>query len=132
MLETFDLKRRLQPFVSRPYLMTAFAVGGVLAFAITPSIERGMTRALINPPPVARPKHQGRGKPVMRYRAGLGGAANILRPRWGRMAYLVPARGDIIVNGSPILTREGAAVRDEKHLEIEAQNDSEILLIDAA
>jgi hypothetical protein len=36
------------------------------------------------------------------------------------MVYLVPARGDIIVNGSPILTREGAAVRDEKHLEIEA------------
>jgi uncharacterized membrane protein len=47
MLETFDLKRWLLPFVSRPYLMTAIAVGGVLAFATTPWIERGMTRALI-------------------------------------------------------------------------------------
>lgn len=50
----------------------------------------------------------------------------------GRMAYLVPARGDVIVNGFPIHTREGAVVRDEKHLEIEAQNDSEIVLIETA
>jgi quercetin 2,3-dioxygenase len=50
----------------------------------------------------------------------------------GRMAYVVPASGDVTLNGSPILTREGAAVRDEKRVEIEAQNDSEILLIDTA
>jgi redox-sensitive bicupin YhaK (pirin superfamily) len=50
----------------------------------------------------------------------------------GRMAYLVPARGDVIVNGTPIHTCEGVAIRDDKRIEIEAQNDSEILLIDVA
>lgn len=49
-----------------------------------------------------------------------------------RMAYLVPARGDVIVNGFPIRTREGAAIRQDKRVDIEAQKDSEILLIDTA
>jgi uncharacterized membrane protein len=47
MLGTRNLKRGLLPFVSRPYLMTAIAVGVVLTFATAPWIERGMTRALI-------------------------------------------------------------------------------------
>jgi quercetin 2,3-dioxygenase len=50
----------------------------------------------------------------------------------GRMAYLVPARGEVIVNGMQILAREGAAIRQERIVEIESQIDSEILLIDAA
>jgi redox-sensitive bicupin YhaK (pirin superfamily) len=49
----------------------------------------------------------------------------------GRMAYLVPAHGDIIVNGFSIHAREGAAIHQDSQVEIEAQNDSEILLIDA-
>jgi redox-sensitive bicupin YhaK (pirin superfamily) len=49
----------------------------------------------------------------------------------GRMAYLVPALGEVTVNGLPIHNREGAAIRHEKHVEIEARIDSEILLIDA-
>jgi quercetin 2,3-dioxygenase len=50
----------------------------------------------------------------------------------GRMAYLVPARGEVIVNGMQILAREGAAIRQERIVEIESETDSEILLIDAA
>jgi len=50
----------------------------------------------------------------------------------GRMAYIVPARGDVVINGVEVHSREGAAIRQEQHIEIEAKNDSEILLIDAA
>jgi redox-sensitive bicupin YhaK (pirin superfamily) len=50
----------------------------------------------------------------------------------GRMAYLVPARGDVSVNGSPIRSREGVAIRQDSQVAIEAQSDSEILLIDTA
>ena len=50
----------------------------------------------------------------------------------GRMAYLVPARGDVIVNGTRIQPREGAAIRQERTVEIGSETDSEILLIDAA
>jgi redox-sensitive bicupin YhaK (pirin superfamily) len=49
-----------------------------------------------------------------------------------RMAYLVTARGDVVVNGTRIHSREGAAIRRDRHLEIEARDDAEILLIDAA
>ncbi len=49
-----------------------------------------------------------------------------------RMAYLVPARGDVFVNGVRIQAREGAAIRHERIVEIESEADSEILLIDAA
>jgi redox-sensitive bicupin YhaK (pirin superfamily) len=50
----------------------------------------------------------------------------------GRAAYLVPAYGDVVVNGVHIHAREGAAIRQYRALEIESQTDSEILLIDAA
>jgi redox-sensitive bicupin YhaK (pirin superfamily) len=49
----------------------------------------------------------------------------------GRMAYLVPARGDLKVNGVAIRSREGAAIREDRVVDIEAETDSEILLIDA-
>jgi quercetin 2,3-dioxygenase len=48
------------------------------------------------------------------------------------MAYLVPARGYLIVNGVQIHSREGIAIRQDQDVEIEAQNDSEILPIDPA
>lgn len=50
----------------------------------------------------------------------------------GRMAYLVPARGDIAVNGVTIHAREGAAIRRDRLVEMASENDSEILLIDTA
>lgn len=48
----------------------------------------------------------------------------------GSVAYLVPALGEVSVNGLTIHSRDGAAVRHDRHVEIEAQTDSEILLID--
>ena len=50
----------------------------------------------------------------------------------GRKAYLVPANGEVIVNSVRVQSREGAVVRNESHVEIEARSDSEILLIDAS
>jgi quercetin 2,3-dioxygenase len=50
----------------------------------------------------------------------------------GRMAYIVPATGELKVNGVAIQSREGVAVREDKIVEIEALNDAEILLIDVA
>lgn len=50
----------------------------------------------------------------------------------GRMAYVVPARGEIKVNGVTIHAREGAAIRQATVVEITSEDDSEILLIDAA
>jgi redox-sensitive bicupin YhaK (pirin superfamily) len=50
----------------------------------------------------------------------------------GRHAYLVPARGTIDVNGVRVLERDGAAVRDESMLRVRADEDAEIILVDAA
>jgi hypothetical protein len=50
----------------------------------------------------------------------------------GRMAYLVPARGDITVNGVKVHAREGAAIRQDRLVAIVSEDDSEILLIDTA
>jgi len=47
-----------------------------------------------------------------------------------RLAYLVPARGRVRVNGVEINARDGAAIRDEPDLTIEALEDAEILLAD--
>ena len=49
----------------------------------------------------------------------------------GRKAYLVPAAGEVIINGLSLQAREGAAIHSDRHVEIEAKADSEILLIDA-
>jgi quercetin 2,3-dioxygenase len=48
----------------------------------------------------------------------------------GRRAYLVPARGNITVNGVPAAERDGVAVTDEGRIVIQAQGECEIVLLD--
>jgi redox-sensitive bicupin YhaK (pirin superfamily) len=50
----------------------------------------------------------------------------------GRNAYLVPAAGQIDVNGTRLDTRDGAAIRDESELRVTALADSELVLVDSA
>jgi len=50
----------------------------------------------------------------------------------GRHGYLVPAEGDVEVNGVTLNARDGAAIEDEAVLKITALTDSEIVLVDAA
>ncbi|OEC57867.1 pirin family protein [Pseudomonas sp. ENNP23] len=50
----------------------------------------------------------------------------------GRKAYLVAAQGRYEVNGIPALARDGVAVKDETHLTFNAQEDTEIVLVDVA
>jgi redox-sensitive bicupin YhaK (pirin superfamily) len=50
----------------------------------------------------------------------------------GRRAYLVPARGAVKVNGVELAARDGAAIVDERDLRVEALEDAEIVLVDAA
>jgi quercetin 2,3-dioxygenase len=50
----------------------------------------------------------------------------------GRHAYLVPSRGTVAVNGVQVAERDGAAISEEQTLRIEALDDSEIVLVDAA
>ncbi len=47
-----------------------------------------------------------------------------------RLAYLVPARGRIEVNGVEVSERSGAAIRDVETLTIRAIDDAEIVLVD--
>jgi redox-sensitive bicupin YhaK (pirin superfamily) len=49
----------------------------------------------------------------------------------GRFAYLALAKGAASVNGVALGARDGAAIRDEQALTIEAQEDAEIVLVDA-
>jgi redox-sensitive bicupin YhaK (pirin superfamily) len=48
----------------------------------------------------------------------------------GRLAYLVPAKGSVTVNGVAVPERGGAAIKDEERLVIRADADAEILLAD--
>lgn len=48
----------------------------------------------------------------------------------GRKAYLVPASGQIEVNGVMASMGDGVAISDEAQLRISAQEDSEIVLVD--
>ena len=50
----------------------------------------------------------------------------------GRMAYLVPAKGRVEVNGVGLNPRDGAAIRDETVLRVTAIDDAEVVLVDAA
>lgn len=50
----------------------------------------------------------------------------------GRVAYLVPARGSVTVNGVKLNTRDGAAIRDEAELRIIADEEAELVLVEAA
>lgn len=47
-----------------------------------------------------------------------------------RLAYLVPAKGRIKVNGVEVSERSGAAIRDVETLTIRAIDDAEIVLVD--
>ena len=50
----------------------------------------------------------------------------------GRVAYLVPARGSVTVNGIRLNPRDGAAIRDETELRIEAEDEAELVMVEAA
>jgi redox-sensitive bicupin YhaK (pirin superfamily) len=50
----------------------------------------------------------------------------------GRAAYLVPATGSIKVNGVAVGTRDGATVTDETDIEITAETDAQVVLVDVA
>lgn len=47
-----------------------------------------------------------------------------------RRAYLVPARGNITVNGVPANERDGIAISDEDQIIIQAKDECEIVLVD--
>jgi quercetin 2,3-dioxygenase len=50
-----------------------------------------------------------------------------------RLAYLVPAKGAVEVNGVRLDARDGAAIRDEATLSVRAlDGDAEVVLVDAA
>jgi hypothetical protein len=48
----------------------------------------------------------------------------------GRYAYLVAASGRILVNGTQASARDGIAIKDEPGIEIEALDESEVVLAD--
>ena len=50
----------------------------------------------------------------------------------GRHAYLVPAVGEVEVNGVRVPARDGVAAADERTLTIKALVDSEVVLVDAS
>lgn len=50
----------------------------------------------------------------------------------GRHAYLVPSRGQLRINGEIVNTRDGAAITGLDSVAIEAIDDSEFVLVDAA
>jgi redox-sensitive bicupin YhaK (pirin superfamily) len=50
----------------------------------------------------------------------------------GRVAYLVPARGMITVNGVVASTRDGVAVRDEERVVVTATEEAEVVVVEAA
>jgi quercetin 2,3-dioxygenase len=49
-----------------------------------------------------------------------------------RHAYLVPAQGAILVNGQRVAVGDGIAAIDESELTITAEQDAELILVDAA
>ena len=50
----------------------------------------------------------------------------------GRVAYLVPARGSVTVNGAKLNPRDGAAIRDEAKIRIIAEDEAELVMVEAA
>ena len=49
----------------------------------------------------------------------------------GRRAYLVPAVGEIEVNGVPLNARDGAGIVDEAEIVITAKADAELVMVDS-
>ena len=48
----------------------------------------------------------------------------------GRAAYVVPARGDLTINGNPVSERAGVSVTEEGKLSITAESDAEVVIVD--
>jgi len=48
----------------------------------------------------------------------------------GRSAYLVSARGTLLINGIEVGERDGAAISGESAITIEAIGDAEVLIAD--
>ena len=57
------------------------------------------------------------------------GAETTYSFRPGDAAYLVPATGEMEVNGKHIEAREGLVIREESAVTIKALEDSEVILI---
>jgi redox-sensitive bicupin YhaK (pirin superfamily) len=60
------------------------------------------------------------------------GTETVYRFEPGRVGYMVPAIGRVRVNGAEAEARDGIAIRDVTELRIEALDDSELVLVDAA
>lgn len=52
-------------------------------------------------------------------------------PAPGRHVYLAVAKGQATVNGVTLAARDGAAIKDEAEIRVEASADAEIVLVDA-
>ena len=49
-----------------------------------------------------------------------------------RRGYLVPAKGEVEVNGVRLNARDGVAIAQEEVVTVKALSDAEIVLVDAA
>jgi len=49
----------------------------------------------------------------------------------GRRAYLVPAVGEVEVNGVPLNARDGAAIKDVAEITVTAKADAELVMVDS-
>jgi len=49
----------------------------------------------------------------------------------GRRAYLVPAVGEVEVNGVELKARDGAGIKDEPVVTIRAKADAELVMVDS-
>ena len=59
------------------------------------------------------------------------GGETVYRFEAGRVGYMVPATGRVLVNGIAAGARDGIAVRDVAEIRIEALEDAELVLVDA-
>ncbi|MDH5772700.1 MAG: hypothetical protein OEY84_06150, partial [Rhodospirillaceae bacterium] len=65
------------------------------------------------------------------YRANLDVGANVeYAAEPGRMMYLVPARGEIAINGLIVPERAGVQIEDEDRIIIDAPEGAEVVLLD--
>ena len=59
------------------------------------------------------------------------GSSTTYRFEPGRVGYMVPAEGKVLVNGELANARDGVAIRDVTDVTIEALEDAELVLVDA-
>ena len=50
----------------------------------------------------------------------------------GRAAYIVPAKGAVVVNGHAAAARDGIAIREERAFSITASEDAELVMVEVA